>query len=185
MSSRKEEFLKLANEYIAANGKETYTTRELAGYAVNNLRWELPKEKVISLIAEEFARVFREERFTDPLGNRVRFRHARKVEINGVQTTLWENWPTISRENIETSLLQQRKQIVGECVQIDIDAESFNRFRNEGEPIQIPFDFTPDVAEHRVMRTHEKASSTKPLQHSSQLLSSEQKSTSQPVPSRT
>jgi hypothetical protein len=184
MLSRKEELRKWANEYIASTGKTVYTSREIADWAIKKGYWGLPNEKLISLCADEFARAFKEERFTDPLGNRVRFRHARKVDIDGVQTTLWENWPTISRENMETSLLQRRNQIVGECVQLDVDTESFNRFRNEGEPIQIPFDFTPDVAEHRIMRTDEKLSSSEPSQPSLQSPDVEQKSTLQPVLSR-
>jgi len=184
MSSRKEELRKLANEYIARTGKTVYTSREIAEWAIREGYWQLPSKKLISLCADEFARTFKEERFTDPLGNRVRFRHARKVDIEGVQTTLWENWPTISRENMETSLLQRRNQIVGECVQLDIDTESFNKFRNKGEPIQIPFDFTPDVTEHRIIRTEEKSSSSEPAQPSLQSPGVEQKSTLQPVPSR-
>lgn len=184
MSSYKEELRRLADIYIASTGKNSYTSHEIADWAIKNRYWDLPKEKLISLCADEFARAFKEQRFTDPLGNRVRFRHARKVDINGVQTTLWENWTTISRENMETSLLQRRNQIVGDCVQLDIDTESFNRFRNEGEPIQIPFDFTPDVAEHRIMRTDEKPSSIEPLQPSLQSPDVEHKSTLQPVPSR-
>ena len=113
MSSRKEELRKLANKYIASTGKTTYRSREIADWAITEGHWQLPRGKLINLCADEFARAFKEERFTDPLGNRVRFRHARKVDINGVQTTLWENWPTISRENMETSLLQRRNQIVG------------------------------------------------------------------------
>jgi hypothetical protein len=184
MLSRKEELRRRANEYIASTGKNVYTSREIADWAIKNRYWDLPKEKLLSLCADEFARAFKEEHFTDPLGNRVRFRHARKVDIDGVQTTLWENWTTISRENMETSLLQRRNQIVGDCVQLDIDTESFNRFRNEREPIQIPFDFTPDVAEHRVMRTHEKPSSSEPPQPSLQSPVVEQQSISQPVFSR-
>ena len=183
MSSRKEELRKWANEYIASTGKNFYTSREIADWAIKKGYWDLPNEKLISLCADEFARAFKEERFTDPLGNRVRFRHARKVDIGGVQTTLWENWTTISRENMETSLLQRRNQIVGECVQLDIDTESFNRFRNKGESIQIPFDFTPDVDEHRIIRTHEKPSSSKHSQPSLQSPEVELKSILQPVSS--
>jgi hypothetical protein len=184
MLSRKDELRKWANEYITSTGKTVYTSREIADWAIKKGYWDLPKEKLISICADELARVFKEERFTDPSGNRVRFRHARKVDIDGVQTTLWENWPTISRDNMETSLLQRRNQIVGECVQLDIDTESFNRFRNKGEPIQIPFDFTPDVAEHRIMRTDEKPSSSEPSQPFLQSSDIEQKSILQPVPSR-
>ncbi len=181
MSSRKDDLLKWTNEYIGAENKKEYTSREVSEWAIRVKKLSLSPEKLITIIAEEFARAWKEELFIDPSGNRVRLRHARKADINGKQGTLWENYHTISRENLELSLTQHRVQIVGELTRMDDSAQSYNKHRNTGEPIQIPFDFRPDIAEHRANK--EMASSTEPSQPSSQSSGVEQKPTLQSVPS--
>lgn len=182
MSSRKEDLKKWTNEYLAAGNKKEYTSREVSEWAIREKRLSLSPEKLITIIAEEFARVWKEELFTDPSGNRVRLRHARKQDIEGKQGTLWENYHTISRENLELSLTQHRAQVVGELTRMDDIAQSYNKHRNTGEPIQIPFDFRSDIVEHRAIK--EMASSREPSQPSSQSSGAERKSTLQPVPSR-
>lgn len=185
MSSYNEQLIRLTNKFMSATGKKAYMAREVAVWAIDNKLWGLRKEKLVGLCAEEFARAFKEERFTDPQGRRVRRKHVRKIEKDGEQIALWEDFNSISREDYELSLLQRRKQIVGECIQLNTDKNSFNENRKPTKQIELSYNFTADVDEHEIMRTVEKASSTKPLQPSSQLLSSEQKSTSQPVPSHT
>ena len=46
---------------------------------------------------------------------------------------------------------QRRQQIVGDCRQLKMDADSFNENSNPGLPIQLVFDFTDDLAELEVM----------------------------------
>ena len=45
------------------------------------------------------------------------------------------------------SFAQRRQQIVGDCVQLATDVDVYNDKRRPTEPIQIPLDFTLDVAE--------------------------------------
>ncbi len=52
-----------------------------------------------------------------------------------------ECWLLLSRN------LQRRQQIVGDCLQLKTDVDVYNDKRDLAEPIQIPLDFTLDVAE--------------------------------------
>ena len=42
---------------------------------------------------------------------------------------------------------QRRQQIVGDCLQLKTDVDVYNDKRDLAEPIQVPLDFTLDVAE--------------------------------------
>jgi len=41
----------------------------------------------------------------------------------------------------------KQMQIVGDCVHLKADVDSYNQNENPEKPIQIPFDFTVDVLE--------------------------------------
>ena len=45
------------------------------------------------------------------------------------------------------ALRQRRRQIVGDCVQLRVDADSYNENRTPEQPIQISLNFTNDVEE--------------------------------------
>lgn len=168
MSFYNAELIKIAGKYMSATGKTAYTAREVAVWAIQNHLWDFRNEKLICLCAEEFARAFKEERFTDPQGRRVRRRHVVKIEKDGEQIALWEDFNNIPQDHFELSLMQRRKQIVGECVQLDIDKDSFNENRKPSKQIELSYDFTPDVAEYKIMRSAQKPSANESLQLSSQ-----------------
>lgn len=89
----------------------------------------------------------REDYETDPQGRRVRTKHAVTVKRSGKSVTRWGDKRTAGRNFVESALQQRRNQIVGDCFQLKMDKDNFNDYHNDGEPIQIPLDFTPDVEE--------------------------------------
>lgn len=89
----------------------------------------------------------REEYFVDPRGRTVRAKHAARVVQNGEQLVLWEDLLTASPKHIEIAFQQRRQQVVGDCWQLKNDVDSYNDNTNPGPPIQMVFDFTPDLAE--------------------------------------
>jgi len=48
---------------------------------------------------------------------------------------------------MEVAFQQRRHQIVADCKQLRTDVDSYNENANPGEPIQMIFDFTYDLAE--------------------------------------
>jgi len=152
MASYKENLQRIANEYVASTGNDAFTTREIAEWAINNGLWKPHPGKLINQCSEDIARALREEFFTDPQGRRVRVKHVVTRRRNGQHTCLWTDIKSASREHMEISFKQRRRQIVEDCIHLDIDKDSFNENYNNGEPNQITFDFTNDIAEDRIMR---------------------------------
>ena len=89
----------------------------------------------------------REEYITDAQGRRVRAKHVARVNKNGKQLALWDDIRTASRKHMQSALQGRRRQVVGDCVQLRLDADSFNENRSPDKPIQISMDFTRDVEE--------------------------------------
>ena len=66
---------------------------------------------------------------------------------DAVQLSFWADIRTAPKEHMELAFQQRRNQILGECRQLKIDAESYNDNHPEQQPIQMVFDFTEDLEE--------------------------------------
>lgn len=97
----------------------------------------------------------REGYFEDDRGRNVRRYHAAKhVHIDEFGVTvpcmLWADMltnPPPERDHMEAALKVRREQIVGDCFQLKVDVEYYNRKHSPDEPITMLWDFTNDVAE--------------------------------------
>ena len=140
--------LRLAELYIDAGGKEPFTARDVAAWAVKNGHYSKQSSTVVSLCARELARALREDYYIDSKGRTVRTRHAVKVkdEATEKQLTFWVDHRTGPRDLLHRSFQQRRNQIVGDCRQLKTDVDSFND-AHPSEPIQMVFDFRDDLDE--------------------------------------
>jgi hypothetical protein len=93
----------------------------------------------------------REEYYVDPQGRSVRRKHAARVILHGEQRTLWDDIRTVEPQHMRIAFQQRRQQIVGDCWQLKLDADSYNENRNFDRPIQMIFDFEQDLAELEAM----------------------------------
>lgn len=143
MPSIVEQFQILANEYIAENGRAS--AMDIAAYAVHNRLWQPEPSDMIRQCARLFARAMRQEYFIDPQGRRVRAKHA--ATLSGEQTAFWDDMRTASPEHIRVGFQQRREQILGECKHLKMAVDSYNDNLNNGEPLQMIFDFTADLME--------------------------------------
>jgi hypothetical protein len=50
---------------------------------------------------------------------------------------------------MEKAFAQRREQVIGDCLQLQIDVEAYNAMNHAEKPIQLILDFTDDVAERR------------------------------------
>jgi hypothetical protein len=137
----------LADEFFRETGKVSATKTEMAVWAIRTGRWNRQEEVALKQCADDFAEALRVEYVTDPKGRRVRTKYAATLERDGKKQTNWGDRKHVGREFIEVSVKQQRNRIAGELYQIKIDVDSFNELYNDGEPIQISLDFTPDIEE--------------------------------------
>ena len=138
---------KLADKFIEETGKDCYTTKELAVWAVRSGEWEPPPDLIIKKCREDFSRALREEHFTDNKGSSIRAKHVARVINGDRQLHLWADIRTAPHEHIEASFDQRRQQIVGECRQLNRDNEYYQEIKPERPKIQIYFDFRDDVEE--------------------------------------
>ena len=121
--------------------------REIAGWAVAHGLWEPQHSDLVGLAADQFSKAMREMYHKDPQGRKVRTLHAAKVRRNGKQYQLWDDMRTAGQPYMMAAFQQRRRAIVSDCWQLKTDVESYNQNHNPGTEIQLPWDFTHDLAE--------------------------------------
>ena len=85
------------------------------------------------------------------VGSGYRVNHAVRITKGGVQHTLWAEMGFAPHDHMEKAFAQQREQVIGDCVQVKIDVDTYNRQKPSGLPaIQFVLDFTEDVAEREL-----------------------------------
>ncbi len=128
------------------------TTRQIAAWGVTEKLLVPQRGTIIKQFADELARAMREEYIVDRQGRSVRAKHAARVLVGeGEQRTLWADIRTAEPPHMQIAFQQRRQQIVGDCRQLKVDVDSYNDNANPGEPIQMVFDFTQDLAELEIM----------------------------------
>jgi hypothetical protein len=119
---------------------------------MDNGLWAPHRSNLIRICVDQLADAMREEFYTDPQGRRVRAKHAARVRIGNKQQYLWDDIRTAEHGHMQIATQQRRQQIVGDCVQLKRDVDSYNENRQPPAPIQIELDFTADVAEVEALR---------------------------------
>lgn len=147
MTAYRTQLQKIVADYRLAGEPWPASAKAIAGWALRTKRWKLHESTVLNRCAEEIATAMREEYITDPKGRRVRRLHAATLYRNGVQTTLWDDIRTASRDHMVLSFQTRRKSIVGDCKQLKTDGDSYNDAHPADEPIWQDFDFTMDLLE--------------------------------------
>lgn len=143
---------KLANEFFESEGHGA-TAREIVRWAYDRGKWQPHPDDFIRAGAEQLARAMRDDYDKDPQGRPIRVKHVVLEDRNGEQIPIWIDYKIITREQMLMSLQGRRKQIVGDCIQLKNDADSYNENRNPGEPIQIVFNFTFDLDENELAKS--------------------------------
>jgi hypothetical protein len=62
-----------------------------------------------------------------------------------MQSTLWVDIDEAPRKPMLKSLVQRREQMVGDGLQLTLDAMHWNSIHPKDEPIDLPLDLGPDV----------------------------------------
>ncbi len=156
METQRERNISLINNYIASGQPWPVEPKTIAVWGMNRNLWKPRTETLVKHATKELTDAMRNEYFTDAQGRRVRAKHAARVKREGKQITLWGEWNS-SPEFMAVSFAQRRRLIVGEADQLKIDVDSYNQNANKGRPIQMGFDFGPDLAEREAMREFERA----------------------------
>lgn len=98
------------------------TSRQIAVWAINNDRWQQPLGARVSACAGEIAEAMRQEYIVDSRGNHVRSKICASLKLKGEakQAVLWNDIKDVARNFLVRSLQDRRKQVVGECRQMQL-----------------------------------------------------------------
>lgn len=147
MATYTEQLQRIVRSYLDEGQPWPATTRQIAAWAIHKGEWQPQPFALINQCADQLARAMREEHFTDANGRTIRAKHVARIERGGEQIALWEDIRSVSREHMQIAFQQRRQQIVGDCKQLKTDCDYYNENRNQGEPIQVVFDFRTDLEE--------------------------------------
>ena len=109
--------------------------------------YPMPKpEDALDLLAKELSAAAREETKHDKkTGRPYRVNHAYKTMQGSQQLTLWIDIDEAPREPFRKSLINRREQMVGDGLQLTLDADHWNSVNQDKEPVVMPLDLTDDV----------------------------------------
>lgn len=150
--SRKEQLVKYTRQFEEEHKREPFDTHEVARWLITKGLWQPQKDLAVQKCAEEISTALREVYITAQDGTRVRVYHARRINKDGRQQTLWANMFDAPRGHIEIALQQRREQVLGDCRQLKYDVDYYNQSHPTQPAIQISFDFGEDLAEEDALR---------------------------------
>ena len=146
MSNKLQERQRFIKYYKDQTGVKEVNMHEVAKFA-NSKGWPLPKpQDPLDLLAKQFADAAREEiRKDKKTGRPYRANHAVPQMQGQEKFTLWIDIDEAPRKPMLKSLMNRREQMVGDGLQLTLDADHWNSEHSNEEPIQIPLDFTDDI----------------------------------------
>jgi hypothetical protein len=142
---------RIVQRYREAGQPWPAKSADIARWAIDQKMWEIHPNAVVRQCADQLANAMREVFFTDRQGRRVRLLHAAPYPKNGRQYLLWDDMRTASHKHMRMAFQQRRQQIVMDCHQLKMDADSYNENYNKETPVQMIFDFAMDLAELEIM----------------------------------
>lgn len=146
MSTKRQEMQKLIRFYKDKTGEKEVDMHKVAAFAAKQ-GWPLPTPaNPLDLLAKQFSQAAREEiRHDNDTGRPYRANHALTSTQGGQQMTFWIDIDEAPRKSMEKSLVNRREQMVGDGLQLTLDADHWNGIHPNEEPIVMPMDFTDDI----------------------------------------
>lgn len=146
LATKKQLQQRLIRRYKKDTGATEINMKDVAKYAVSK-GWRLPTPAdPLDRLAKEFTQAAREEiRHDQKTGKPYRANHAISVAQGGTQLHLWIDIDEAPRKHMLKSLIMRREQMVGDGLQLTLDADHWNNIHPDENPIEVPMDFTEDI----------------------------------------
>ena len=146
MATKHEEMQYMIRRYKEETGKKEIDMKDVARWALLN-GWPAPKPvDPVDRFARDLSKAAREEIRNDAkTGRPYRANHAVITEVGGQQAIVWIDIDEAPRKPMHKSLIQRREQMIGDGLQLTLDADHWNSINPTENPIVIPMDFTDDV----------------------------------------
>ena len=146
MATKRNEMQRIIRRYKEETGQTEVDMHKVAKYAAG-MGFPLPvPANPLDKLAKEFSQAAREEIRQDAVtGRPYRANHAVTTKQGGQQLTFWVDIDEAPRHVIFKSLMNRREQMVGDGLQLTLDADHWNTIHTDEDPIAIPLDLTDDV----------------------------------------
>lgn len=145
--SKRREMQIIIRRFKEETGCEEIDMQDVAAYAAK-LGWKLPQPKSpLEMLAKQFTDAARDEIEHDPKTGRP-FRVYHAVPVGNRNQGNFFHWIDIReapRRRMHKSLVNRREQMVGDGLQLTLDAMYWNSINPNEEPILLPMDLTPDI----------------------------------------
>lgn len=145
--SKARDYAQLIALYQARTGKTDFEMHDVAKFGeANGFKMPEPKSPIDEL-AKQLSKAARETTRPDATG--VHYRAYHNVILHAPNGKTQVSWFDIDqsppRHRMKQALNQRREQMVGDAVQLTIDADHWNKSNSTQEAIQMELDFNPDV----------------------------------------
>jgi hypothetical protein len=147
VSTKQQNYQKHFRLYKDQTGEKEVDLKKVAAWMISKgFTAPVPKTPVEILAAELSSALREETRYDKSTGRPYRANHALTIQQGNLFSVSWfdidENPP---RKRMHMSLMKRREQMVGDGLQLSLDADHWNSENPTQEPIQIPLDFELDV----------------------------------------
>lgn len=151
MPNYHEQLLKIWGSYNEDVSSDPADLREMGAWARSKGLWAPRPVDIDASFARDMAEALREQTRTDKAGRKYRaFIPARTKDKNGLPLFKWADIDVAARSHVEKGAQYERQQIVSNCYALAMKIEHYNSVHPDEEPLQIPFDFEPDVEELKI-----------------------------------
>ena len=141
--TKREQLLRIRDEYRSAHENAPATARDMADWAVATERYKSLPHATERKCAEELSEVMGMEMMTVHGNRRVRTMHTWR----SAQGNLWDHIRTISNPDMALSMAYRRNGVLGEVKQMKIDLDFFNELHPDEPALQTSFNFENDLAD--------------------------------------
>ncbi|MBK9004011.1 MAG: hypothetical protein IPM41_09170 [Sphingomonadales bacterium] len=147
MASYPQQMQDIFKKYQEEVSADPVDLKVVGAWAIANRLWHPRPIDIQSRFARDMADALREEYRIDKSGRRYR---SKLAVTDGRQGSLWGDIDTSPRKHVEKNVAQRRKQVVGDCYQLQIDVDHYNENHPDGEQLRLILDFSDDVAERKI-----------------------------------
>ena len=135
------------DRYAAEVSSDPTSLDDVIEWALDKGLCQPNRRTIIQIFREDLAASLRQERRLDDKGRSYRAKINVRETVGGVQMFLWSDADLAPRSFVQKSTNQRRRAISHDCFQLKQDVDHFNDERGGDNPLQLPLDFTDDVAE--------------------------------------
>ncbi len=150
MASYHQQMQSIFAQYQNEVGPMPADLRVVGAWAISKGLWAPRPVDIQSRFASDMAEALSEEYRTDKAGRRYRSKIAVRMTKDGVQGSLWGDLDTSPHKHVEKNVAQRRRQIVGECFQLQVDVDHYNASHKKEEQLSLILDMSEDVKEMKV-----------------------------------